>query len=357
MKNIYKVLGLMSGTSLDGLDVAFATFAFTEGRWTYTLERTEVLKYSRSWLKRLANAASCTAEEWIQLDVEYGALLGRVSRDFLGKHNLMADFISSHGHTVFHQPEKGFTAQLGNGNAIHAQSGLPVVNDFRSLDVLRGGEGAPLVPAGDRLLFHEYDVCLNLGGIANLSREVKNERKAFDICFCNMGLNYLMQGQGKTFDKNGALASSGTVHQGMLKQLEKVHRNLRKKRPSLGREFFDRNIRPILDQKKISIADKLSTCVEATASEIAFALKENGIASVLCTGGGAFNAFLMTRLLDHGGDDINLIIPDEELVKFKEALVFAFLGVLRVENQMNCLRSVTHATTDSSSGVMTGFIL
>lgn len=347
----------MSGTSLDGLDVALASFSLTSAGWEYSLEKTEVVKYSPTWLKRLQNAADCTAEEWVLLDVQYGALLGRTCRDFLRKHNLKVDFISSHGHTVFHQPRNGFTAQLGNGNAIHAASGLPVVNDFRSLDVIRGGEGAPLVPIGDRLLFHDYDVCLNLGGIANLSRELNKERKAFDICFCNTGLNYLMQKAGKTFDKNGALASSGEVHAGMLSQLEKINRNLRKKRPSLGREFFEKNIRPILDQKKISIADKLATCVESAASEIAFALVEKGPATVLCTGGGSFNSFLMSRILDHGGDAVNLIIPDEELVKFKEALVFAFLGVLRVENKINCLSSVTHATSDSSSGVMTGFTI
>lgn len=347
----------MSGTSLDGLDVAFATFSLDTAGWKYSIEKTEVVKYSASWLKRLQNAANCSAEEWVLLDVEYGAFLGRVCRDFVRKHAISVDFISSHGHTVFHQPQKGFTAQLGNGNAIHAASGLPVVNDFRSLDVIRGGEGAPLVPVGDRLLFYDYNVCLNLGGIANMSREIKDERKAFDICFCNAGLNYLMQKQGKTFDKNGALASSGTVHAGMLKQLEKVNKSLRKKRPSLAREYFERNIKPILDQKKIPVEDKLSTCVESTASEIAFALVEKGPASVLCTGGGAFNSFLMSRILDHGGDAVNLIIPDEELVKFKEALVFAFLGVLRVENKINCLRSVTRATSDSSTGVMTGFTI
>jgi anhydro-N-acetylmuramic acid kinase len=309
------------------------------------------------WLKRLANAASCSAQEWVSLDVEYGHLLGRVCGDFIRKYNVNVDFISSHGHTVFHQPQNGFTAQVGNGNAIHASSGIPVVNDFRSLDVLRGGEGAPLVPVGDRSLFHDYDVCLNLGGIANMSREIKGERRAYDICFCNMSLNYLMQKQGKQFDKNGTLASSGTVHPAMLRQLEKINRSLRKKRPSLGREYFEKNVKAVLDQKKISTADKLATCVESSASEIAFALKEHGPASVLCTGGGAFNSFFMSRVLHYGGDDVSLIIPDEELVKFKEALVFAFLGVLRVENEINCLRSVTHATTDSSSGVLTGFIL
>jgi anhydro-N-acetylmuramic acid kinase len=355
MKNIYNVIGLMSGTSMDGLDIAYVRFESTPEKWLYSIEKTAVVKYPASLLNRLSGAMKLSAAEWELLDVTYGHFLGKACLDFAAKQNLKIDFIASHGHTVFHQPEKGFTSQLGNGNAIFATSGLPVVNDFRSLDVIRGGQGAPLVPIGDQLLFNDYDICLNLGGIANLSRELKGERKAFDICYCNMGLNYLMKKQGKSYDKNGELAFSGEVHQGMLNQLEKNYAGLRKKRPSLGREYFEKKFVPVLDQKKISTADKLATVVESTAKEIAGALKENGPASVLCTGGGVYNSFLMSRILEHGGDEINLIVPEDELIKFKEALVFALLGVLRVENKINCLRSVTHASVDSSSGVMIGF--
>ncbi len=355
MKNIYKVIGLMSGTSMDGLDVACVRFESTPTGWTYSLEKTEVIKYSAAWLRKLEEAAKYNAVQWVSLDVEYGHYLGQVCKDFIRRHNLIVDFISSHGHTIFHQPSKGFTAQLGNGNALHASAGIPVVNDFRSLDVMRGGEGAPLVPIGDKLLFNDYDVCLNFGGIANLSRELNEKRIAYDLCFCNMPLNYLIQKTGKKFDRNGALAASGVVSTPMLKQLDKINIGLRKKRPSLGREFFEKSVRPILDQKKIPLEDKLCTSVEATAKEIAWTLREHGPVSVLCTGGGVYNSFLMSRILDHGGDDVNLIVPDDEIVKFKEALVFAFLGALRVENKVNCLKSVTHASMDSSSGVMIGF--
>jgi anhydro-N-acetylmuramic acid kinase len=356
MKNIYNVVGLMSGTSLDGLDVAYAMFEKTSSGWSFSLQQSELIKYSPAWLKKLSSANKLSAEEWVTLDVEYGHLLGKAAAAFISKHKLKADFISSHGHTIFHQPRKGFTAQIGNGSAIHASSGLPVVYDFRSLDVMLGGEGAPLVPVGDKFLFADYDVCLNLGGIANLSRDIEGQRKAFDICFCNTNLNYLISGKGKTFDKNGELAASGEIHPAMLKQLDKINSSLRKKRRSLGREFWEEKIKPILDQKKIPVEDKLCTSVEATAKEIAFALKEHGTSvSVLCTGGGTFNSFLMSRILDHGGDDVNLVIPENDIVKFKEALVFAFLGVLRVANEVNCLQSVTHASRDSSSGVMVGF--
>jgi anhydro-N-acetylmuramic acid kinase len=244
---------------------------------------------------------------------------------------------------------------MGNGNAIYNATGIPVVCDFRSLDVIRGGEGAPLVPAGDKFLFHDYDVCLNLGGIANLSMDIKGKRIAFDICFANMALNYLASKVGKPFDAYGDMASEGEVDKTLLKKLTKVYNSFRKKRPSLGREIFEQQIKPLLDDKSIPLEDRLCTVVESTATEIiqAIILKKN--AKVLITGGGAFNSFLIARMLDITGDDATLIIPDEQIVKFKEAMVFAFLGVLRVRDEVNCLKSVTGALQDSSAGILVGF--
>ncbi|HYG20332.1 MAG TPA: anhydro-N-acetylmuramic acid kinase, partial [Ohtaekwangia sp.] len=243
-----------------------------------------------------------------------------------------------------------------NGNAIHAASGLPVVWDFRSLDVMLGGQGAPLVPAGDKLLFSAYDICLNLGGIANLSMDTGGARKAFDICFANMGLNYLAAKAGKVFDVNGNLSASGELNKGMLRSLTKIYSTLRRSRPSLGREFFERKIRPLLDDDTISIADRLRTFTESIAAEIAAALPPGGKKkNMLCTGGGAFNAFLMSRILEHCEPYSELILPDEEIVKFKEALVFAFLGVLRITGRHNCLKSVTGASRDNTGGVVVGW--
>lgn len=346
----------MSGTSLDGLDIACCHFSRTTEGWSYSLEKTTVLKYPAAWAQKLSHAPHCSAEELLALDVAYGKFLGKACLDFIRQHSLEVDFIASHGHTVFHQPQAGFTCQLGNGNALHAITGIPVIFDFRALDVALGGQGAPLVPAGDQFLFHDYDVCLNLGGIANLSTARNQKRIAYDICFCNMGLNYLMATIGKAFDMQGKLAASGHVHKAMLGQLQKAYAPLRNKRPSLGREIFEKRIKPILDQKKISLEDKLRTCVESTAQEIARAMTTTDHpVSVLCTGGGVLNIFLMTRLLEHCADNATLILPEDDVVKFKEALVFAFLGVLRVTREINCLQSVTGASRDSSAGVMVGF--
>lgn len=346
----------MSGTSLDGVDLACCTFQKNEIGWTYTIDHAETLKYLPVWKKKLAEAHTLSAESVLILDTAYGQYLGELSARFISKNRISSvDFISSHGHTVFHQPKKGLTFQAGNGMAIHALTNLPVIYNFRNLDVILGGEGAPLVPAGDAFLFSEYDICLNLGGIANLSLDLKGKRIAYDICFCNMGLNYLMADVKKEFDAGGSRAASGKIDQKMLTALNKVYVNLRKERPSLGREIFEKKIIPILDRSKSSLQDKLRTLVESAAIEIAFACGSKKNPLVLCTGGGVFNSFLMARLLDHCADNATLIMPEDEVVKFKEAIVFAFLGVLRVRDEVNCLKSVTHASRDNSGGALIGF--
>lgn len=345
----------MSGTSLDGLDIAFCSFTRGTLGWKYAIKTATTIKYSAILKKKLSTAQHLSGEALVALDVEYGKFLGKTCADFIRRHKIKPDFIASHGHTIFHQPKKAITVQIGNGNALHAACGIPVIYDFRSLDVQLGGEGAPLVPVGDKLLFAEYDVCLNLGGIANLSMDIKKQRIAYDICFINMGLNYLMEKIGKAFDDRGELASTGSVNTAMLGKLNRVYAALRLKRPSLGREIFEQRIQPILDEPGIPIEDKLRTVIESSAAEIASAVvsvKEN--AKVLCTGGGTFNAFFVSCLLEHFRDRAALIIPEEEVVKFKEALVFSFLGVLRLLKQPNCLKSVTGATRDSSGGVLVG---
>ena len=355
-KNNFKVIGLMSGTSLDGLDIACCQFRKNRGRWSFALKNATTVKYSSAWMSKLSTAQHLTGEQLVELDSQYGEFLGKACNDFIRRNKLKVDFIASHGHTIFHQPQKGFTYQLGNGTALHAACGVPVVFDFRSLDVLLGGEGAPLVPVGDKFLFGDYDVCLNLGGIANLSRDVKGKRVAYDICFTNMGLNYLMATIGKEFDKGGAMSSEGEVDQGMLKKLNAVYSGLRKRRPSLGREMFEKSIKPILDDPALELSTKLRTMTVSSASEIALAISsEKRRCNVLCTGGGAFNSFFISQLLDQCGDNITLIIPNADVIKFKEAIVFAFLGVLKVRGEVNCLKSVTGASRDCCSGSMIGF--
>lgn len=355
-KSRYRVIGLMSGTSLDGLDIAYCEFRNKNNAWQFSLEQSTTIRYPARWHAALSQAHTLSGEALAHLDAEYGLFLGQQVRKFVEKSGMKADFVASHGHTVFHQPKRHFTTQIGSGTHLHVASGLPVVCDFRSLDVALGGEGAPLVPVGDKLLFADYDVCLNLGGIANLSLEAKRQRIAFDICYCNMGLNRLAAEASKAFDRNGEMAAGGEVNAALLKALNRVYVRLRKQRPSLGREVFDRDFAPLLDDKTIPLADRLATFSETVAIEICDAIRSYAVeARVLCTGGGAFNGYLMTRLLEHGGDALTFMLPDEDIVKFKEALVFAFLGVLRVRGEVNCLKSVTRAAANSSSGMMVGF--
>lgn len=355
-KTKYKVIGLMSGTSLDGLDIAFCEFTKLASGWKYAIEKFTTLRYPASWQKRLSQAHTLGAREFMELDAAYGTYLGATAKKFVTLYGLRVDFISSHGHTVFHQPDKGFTTQIGSGHSLHAASGLPVVCDFRSMDVALGGEGAPLVPAGDKFLFHQYDVCLNLGGIANLSLDEKGKRHAFDVCFCNMGLNFLAAQVSEKFDKNGGMAAQGEVNDKLLLALSKVYSKFRNKRPSLGRELFEKNIAGLLSGTAIPVEDRLRTFTESAAMEICSAILARKLkARVLCTGGGAFNGFLIARMLELGGDDLTFIIPDDEIIKFKEAMVFGFLGVLRLRNEINCLKTVTHASRDTSSGILIGF--
>ncbi len=351
----YHIIGVMSGTSCDGVDLAYCSFKKSAKGWGFEIRRAVTIPYDSAWFSLLQQAHTLSAPDLLHLHSAYGTYLGKLVRKFCKRYNLAPpDAVASHGHTVFHQPDRHFTFQLGNGYALHQACGFPVIWDFRSLDVALGGEGAPLVPVGDALLFADYDVCLNLGGIANLSYDAKGKRKAFDVCLVNMALNYLAGQAGKAYDKNGELASQGNVNMRLFRKLLNVYKKLHKNRPSLSREWFETQVKPLLDSADMPVYDKLATCVELAAVEIVEALPAGRKLTVLCTGGGAFNAFLMYRLLEHGRDRVQFIVPEEEIVSYKEALVFAFLGVLRLRGEMNALSSVTGATRDSCGGVVIG---
>jgi anhydro-N-acetylmuramic acid kinase len=354
-KKQYHALGLMSGTSLDGLDIAWCRFEETNKRWTFKILKAKTLAYSFGWKSKLSEAHLLQVTDLLALHAEYGHWLGKVCQQFIQKNRITKlDCIASHGHTIFHQPERKFTFQLGDGNAIHAETGLPIVHDFRSLDVQLGGQGAPLVPIGDKLLFSDADVCLNLGGIANLSLDKSGKRVAFDICFANMGLNYLTQKLGLAFDKGGALAASGKVNDLLLKKLLAFHLPFKAKRPSLAREHFENGLQNLLDNETISIHDRLYTVCECIAIKINESISSNKKQSLLITGGGVRNSFLISRIKHHLHTKTDIKIPSHEIIDFKEALVFAFLGILRLENKINVLKSVTGAKLDSSSGVLVG---
>ena len=343
----------MSGSSLDGVDIALCRFLKTND-WAFSIIRAETIPYPDEWFQKLKGATKLSGVELTQLDVDYGHYLGEISKQFLSAGNDRADFISSHGHTIFHQPKKRFTLQIGDGAAIAAETGLPVVFDFRSGDVALGGQGAPLVPVGDKILFSEFDYCINIGGIANISFEENNHRIAFDICPANQLLNKLCEGLTPDFDKDGLRAHSGNISTELLNQFNAFsYYNSKIAGPkSLGNEHIVQYFFPLLQSSPISAEDKLRTCTEHIAQKIYETInRENSsVEKVLVTGGGAFNKFLFELLKEKTHHEI--ILPSEETIKFKEALVFAFLGVLRMRNEINILKSVTGASKDSVGGAV-----
>ncbi|MDR2813082.1 MAG: anhydro-N-acetylmuramic acid kinase [Prevotellaceae bacterium] len=340
------VLGLMSGTSLDGLDLCLARFNRDgSSRWTFDILAAETFPYSPAWTQKLQQAHTLGAFDFVALHRQYGAFLGEQAASFLRGKNLRADCVASHGHTVFHQPQRGVTFQLGDGAALAAAADMPVVSDFRSLDVALGGQGAPLVPIGDRMLFAAYDRCLNLGGFANISFEQDGQRVAFDVCPCNIALNALSRLLGEPYDSGGALAAQGSVSSALLDELNALDFYAQRGAKSLGREWVEEVFLKKIAAHAISAHDRLRTVCEHIAMQVARCARGG---TMLATGGGAFNAFLMQRIAKLS--PCRAVIPDAQIVNFKEALIFAFLGTLYVSNEVNTLASATGAKRNSIGG-------
>ncbi len=343
-------LGLMSGSSLDGLDLAFCRFTYHENKWNYTIEQAETIPYPVNWTNKLTKAHLLPASELLQLDVEYGTYLGEVTRFFIDKHHLAPDLIASHGHTIFHEPHQGFSFQLGKGSYIAQTSGKITVSDFRNTDILHGGQGAPLVPIGDELLFREYSACINVGGIANISYRNGDNRIGYDVCAANQLLNALSMEMDLPYDENGKIASTGIVIENLLQQLNDDPFFTTPKPKSLSNQVVKNKFVNAVLSYKDSIPNRLATVVQHISQQLADELNQLETGKILITGGGAHNAFLMesiSKLIPH-----ELIVPNKTVVDFKEALIFAFMGVLRIQNQINCLASVTGASCDSSSGII-----
>lgn len=343
MNKEYHIIGLMSGTSLDGVDIVKCTFK-NEEDWTFNLDRYETISYSNYWKERLEKLHKKSSKKIKDCDKEYGILLGKICNQFILKNNLKVDYISSHGHTIFHQPEKKITLQIGCGNTISKTTNITTINNFRSLDVSLGGQGAPLVPIGDKHLFSEFKYCLNLGGFANIS-EKREKIIAFDICPVNIVMNEICKEVNKPYDKNGNIARKGKIIPSLLHKLNELEFYKKREPKSLGREWVEENILPILEVENYSTSDKLCTFCEHIATQIGLFLKNK---SVLVSGGGAFNTYLMERIRKYSSSEI--IIPNKEIIDFKEAIIFAFLGVLRLENINNCLSSVTGSERDNCGG-------
>ena len=339
-------IGIMSGTSLDGID--FVYVQFDKKNYTdFTILASKTVAYSKDWKQKLQNAILFSDEELGVLDINYGVLLGKETNQFIDEFKIdTIDFIASHGHTILHQPDKGITLQVGDGQVIADKTSHKVVCDFRTQDVKLGGQGAPLVPIGDELLFFEYDYCLNLGGFANVSFKKNNKRIAFDICPVNIVMNFYAEKLGVEYDDKGQITSTGNINIDLLEKLNLLTFYQQKPPKSLGLEWVKKEIFPIIDLYKIPIKDMLRTYVEHIAIQITNQLKNK--TKVLVTGGGAFNDFLISRIKFL--NNVEFIIPSKKLINFKEALVFSFLGLLRTENKVNCLKSVTGAKRNHSSG-------
>jgi len=343
------ILGLMSGTSLDGLDMALCNFYRDKKKWKFMISKANTVPYPEEIRKSLKDAHKLTPEKLIQLDHSYGRWIAVQCQLFLESADEKPSLIASHGHTIFHQPEKGFTVQIGNGNDIAAITSISVVYDFRSMDVALGGSGAPLVPAGDEYLFPEYEVCLNLGGFSNISYKAENRRIAFDICPVNIAMNYLAQRMGYAFDHNGDIGRKGIIIASLLTKLNDLSFYKLSPPRSLMREWFEKEFIPILSGYENNV-DVLRTIYEHIAYQITEQINKCKTGKILVTGGGARNIFLISLLKEKCKGKI--IIPDDTLVDFKEALVFGFLGLLRYLGKTNCYSSVTGAERDSSAGVL-----
>ena len=342
-------IGIMSGTSLDGIDLAWCGFSEDEqGRWHYEVLKADTFPYAPDMRERLAYATELSALEYCRLDVELGNLIADCVNAFVGNGEKPA-FVASHGHTVFHQPHLGLTTQIGSGAVIAARTGIPTVCDFRTVDVALHGQGAPLVPIGDELLFGEYDACLNLGGFSNISYRKDEQRVAFDVSPCNMALNLLAAKVGLEYDKDGELASTGKIIPSLLHGLDTLEYYAQPAPKSLGKEWFEQNFQPLLEQslERNDVADALRTVVEHISGQVSAAVPSS-VRTMLVTGGGALNKFLVRELQD--SCDCELTVPDVSTVLFKEAVVFAFLGLLRLQHRENTLRSVTGADVNSCGG-------
>jgi anhydro-N-acetylmuramic acid kinase len=341
----------MSGSSTDGVDLAACLFSRSRKGWTYRLLASETYPYPSGLKNRLLHAVSLPPEQVYGLDLELGAFYGNLIHAFHQSAGFSPALIASHGHTIFHRPDKGITLQAGNGKVMASLTKIPVVNDFRKEDVAQGGQGAPLVPAGDRLLFGEYEVCLNLGGISNLSYDNEYGRRiAYDICPVNLALNYLAGLEGRDYDKDGEIARRGRIDKALLRELEGLAFYSANPPKSLGREWFLEAFLPRLMGGDLPVCDRMATAVEHIGMQIGSSIRRSGAGTVLVTGGGALNIFLVERLRSLVSSRI--ILPEEQIVLFKEALVFAFLGLLRSIGEINCLASVTGGRRDLSAGTI-----
>jgi len=360
---VYHVIGIMSGSSLDGLDIAFVELAEVRGKWEYTIQAADCLAYEPEWVEQLSGATGLPAGEYLLLHSRYGHYIGEKIKQFIAQHGLehKVHFIASHGHTTFHMPAQKMTAQLGEGAAIAAVTGLPVISDLRAMDVALGGQGAPIVPVGEQLLLPGYQYWLNLGGIANVSANLETGFTAFDICPANRVLNALAGELGRAYDENGSLAAGGITDKHLLAALNELPYYTLPWPKSLANDFGTDTVLPLIKNTRISIQGKLNTYTQHIAVQVAHAVAQlqkqqaaaEGEQKMLITGGGAFNGFLVKQIQEQLQPyNVTVVVPDAQTVNYKEALIMALIGTLRWRQEPNVLSSVTGAQRDSVGGAL-----
>ncbi|WP_196889171.1 anhydro-N-acetylmuramic acid kinase [Aureivirga sp. CE67] len=347
-KKIIHSIGMMSGTSLDGIDLVYVIWDIDDYS-KFKIVASKAVDYSKEWKLRLQNAFHIATEEITKLHVDFGKLVGGEISEFIKEHSIEnLDFIASHGHTIFHNPKEDYTLQIGCGYQISKITNTKVICDFRTQDVALGGQGAPLVPIGDALLFSNYDACINLGGFANISFDKNGERVAFDICAVNTVLNFYANKLGFAYDEDGKLARQGKFNKNLYNELNSLDFYRKQEPKSLGIEYVHAQVFPIIEKYNLNEKDVLRTYVEHVAFQLYLTISKSKSQNILITGGGTFNKFLLEKLSFYAS--LNFDIKNRELINYKEALIFAFLGLRRFENKINCLSSVTGAIKDHSSG-------
>lgn len=347
-KRQFSAIGIMSGTSLDGLDLAYCTFELNEPK-NFSIVQAATIPYTKKWTELLKIAERTDALHLAKLHSEYASTVADEVKNFIASHQLPPpEILAFHGHTLFHRPDLGFTFQLGSGAVLAAQSGIDTVCDFRSANVAMGGQGAPLVPIGDAHLFGQYDACLNLGGFGNISFSKEDKIHAYDICPVNMPLNEWARKKGLEYDRNGELAAGGRVHQTTLDALNKLSFYNQPPPKSLGREWYEECFQPILSAASLGVQDSLATICAHVGIQVAKSVNDQNVESILATGGGAHNQFLVETI--QAQCRAKIIVPDKDVTDFKEALVFAYLGLLRIQQKPNCLSSYSGSNRDHCAG-------
>tara|TARA_B100001564_G_scaffold253986_1_gene216037 strand:+ start:7278 stop:8306 length:1029 start_codon:yes stop_codon:yes gene_type:complete len=337
----------MSGTSLDGIDMTYVNFQKNKF-WEYKILFAKTFKYDDLWKKKLECSQDLNSNELKILNEQYTKFLAHKINKFIEENSIKEiDFIGSHGHTIFHKPSAGYTFQIGNIQNLANYVGKTIICDFRIGDIMLGGQGAPLVPIGDLLLFKNHDTCLNLGGFSNISIKKNNKIIAYDICAVNTVFNFLSKKIKLEFDNEGSNARKGKLIKDLYDKLENLKYYSLNPPKSLGIEWVKSKVFPLLEHfSSYSVYDLMHTYLVHISKEIAKNLNQSN--SVLITGGGAYNSFLIEQIRKH--TKAELILPERLLIEYKEAIIFGFLGVLKFRKEINCLKSVTGSKKNHSSG-------